>query len=159
GPADPFAQSATGADRRAIGGSARRRRSAPRLQGELRRRPPAPRPATAERGDRYHRQRPVVPAQRLWRKIEVFHRSRLEALDHEVRLRRECEHALSALASGTIDHRAALGSVEEAKERTVLSGRERRSRRCPPPQRIASGRLDLQYLGARIGEKLGAVRT
>src|SRR5262249_62132540 len=48
GPPEPFPQPAAGGQGRAIGRAARGRRAAPCLEGELGRRPPAPRAAAPE---------------------------------------------------------------------------------------------------------------
>ena len=48
---------------------------------------------------------------------------------------------------------------EEREQRAVVAGGDRGARRRPPAQRVALGRLDLDDVGAAVGEELGAVRA
>ena len=91
---------------------------------------------------------------------EVLDRARREALDHDVGAGGEVEDPLAPLGARVVDGGGAFRRVEEAEEDAVLAGIGRTSRRAPAPQWIAGARaLDLQHVGARVGEQLGAVRS
>src|SRR5581483_12148007 len=55
-------------------------------------------------------------------------------------------------------HRA-LGGVQEPEQRAVVAVGQADVRRGPVPQRVAAVRLDLDDVGTRVCEQLGAVRT
>ncbi len=149
GAPEPLRDAAARLEGLAFGAAANADGAGLRLQGELRPRPVRPRSAAPEGRDRQQRQR-----RESLRQLRLLDAAGREALHDQIGAgdqRRDRGVLRSA------DH-GALRRVEELEEGAVAAAQIGTGRR-PAAQRIAVRALDLDHVGAGVGEQLRAVGT
>ena len=129
----------------------------PGLQRELGGRLVAPGTVEPERRDRRDDQVRVGAQHRTRVQRRLLRQRRALRPDDGVGRIQQSVQRVETAGVRAVDHDAALGGAEEVEERAVVVGGDRRPRGRPASQRIALGRLDLDDLGAAVGQQLRAV--
>ncbi len=156
--AEPFPEPAAGGEGRPIRRAARRGRAAPRLERELGRRPPAPRPAATEGRDGDERDAGVPRP----------HRLRIEP-DASIAPGPRLSTTMSAPVASSRTRSRPAGEPRSTAALRLEVLRKRNStpsssRPAAVPTRSSAaadrraGLLDLEHVGAGVGQQLGAVR-
>jgi hypothetical protein len=109
------------------------------------------RPGLAVPGDARDHQRRIRGVQRLRSQRQALQPAGAEVLHQHVGARREAQHDV-AIALQVQHDRHLVAAVHAEPHRVPID------RRTPAAERVAARRLDLDYLGAQIGENAGAER-
>ncbi len=116
----------------------------------------AERPLAAERADRDVDDARAALPHRLGAEAEPLGEPRSQALEEDVRARRQAEHRLAAAGGAQVDRDRALPRVGGEEEDALAVG----ERRAPEPRLVAAlGPLDLDDVRSERGEDLGAERA
>ena len=146
-------------DRRSVRGPAAQADdpTRPGLQGEFGRSLVFPGPLEPERGDRGDRQVRVTLPDHLGHEPAVAGHARPRGPDDGIRPCQQClDERTVSLRFG--DH-GTFRAGQEREQRTVSAVGGLGTRGRPAAQRVASGWLDLDHLGATVGEQFRAVRA
>ncbi len=73
-------------------------------------------------------------------------------MNQNVRLPQEPAQAVTAVGRGKVQRDAALAGIEEKEHPAVFGIDNVVAERSAPPRHVAGGRLDLDYVGAEVGQ-------
>ena len=105
-------------------------------------------------GNRRVNQPRILSRQRVVCEAEAGHDAGTIVLDYDVRRPRQPFEDGAALAGLQVERDASLAAVDGVEAGAVEAGRPRHL-----PRRVAGGRLDLDHVGAEIGEQHRAERA
>jgi hypothetical protein len=124
-----------------------------RLDGQVEAALPAARPVLSERRDRAVDQRGLARTEPVPAQPEALHHAGSAVLDEDVGLEHERARRVAGRRVLEVERDRALAAIDR---REVLGVAVRD--RWPLPHRVALGRLDLDDLGAEVGEQHAAER-
>ena len=116
-------------------------------------------PVLPEAGDRYERGARVELLEPRGAKTEALDRARAKAFDDEVGLLGEAAEDVAAGGGLEVERDASLAGVEFQEHTAAVAVRDVTGERPHPARHVAAvGVLDLEDVGAVVGEQLGGVR-
>ena len=150
---------AGGLERVVVGVAGAGHRPAHRVQREVGALEVAVRAGLPEVGDRGHDELRLHLAQHVVAEPQPLHDAGPVVLDQHVGGRDEVEQALAALVGAEIEDDAVLVGVEEQEHAGAIEPGHVAEERGQGPSGVAAGPLDLDHLGAGVGEDARAERA